>query len=194
MLYEIHVTVDESQYLLLKRVAADEKLTSIMIRNEYGQNPFQLMITRWTDKESVEAAIVKAKEIAKMLQSKGLRVIRTKVETEIANFSDDFVPLGEEYFEFHMKVPFSDGNKYERLQEICKSHDAKISILIQSKALEFIPICTLRFDQCTKKEAVERRSKWIDSIREAGFPLSAKMHSELCVYDDNRALDQGWLN
>ena len=193
MLFEIHITLDPNNYVLLKQVCLDDGLGYILVKNEYGKNSWQLIITKWVNRDSREEAIARAKELAAYLQSKGLTVVRTKVEHELSNIqSAEYSLQPGEYFEFHIKIPIKQSAQYESIKKLGVGHNVVWSTLVQSKHIEFMPISTLRIKQGTMTEALGCKSKWIEELNRHGTSLSSKMHQELCIYDDNVDYDEGW--
>jgi len=192
-LYEIHVSVDPDQYILLKQVCLDEKLNYIWVKNDQGKNSSQLIITKWVMRGNNKSAIERALELANMLKLKGLKIVRTKVELELPDVDPDYNLKENEYWEFHIKVPIKNSQDYKTLEEISKPYHAVLSTLVQSKYIEFLPISTLRYKSGNKSEALRKKAEWVEYLKQAGFHLTSKMHQELCIFDDNVQLDEGWL-
>ena len=193
MLFEIHITLDADNYILAKQVCLNESWGYVLVKNEYGKNPWQLIVTQWVNQDTRADAIARSQELAAHLRSKGMIVVRTKVECELSNLSDaDYTLQPGEYFEFHTKIPIQQSSQYIFVKQLGISHGVVWSTLVQSKSKDFTPISTLRFKQGTKSEALIRQAKWIDELNRHNVHQSTKMHQELCIYDDNEEYDEGW--
>jgi hypothetical protein len=193
MLFEIHITLHPDDYILLKQVCLDDGFGYILVKNEYGKNAWQLIVTKWVNRDGRDEAIARAKELAEYLKSKGLTVVRTKVEYELSNIqSIEYSLHPGEYFEFHIKIPIKQSTQYNLVKTLGIPHNVVWSTLVQSKSNDFMPISTLRIKHGTMTNAVECKSKWIEELNRNGISLSSKMHQELCIYDDNVDYDEGW--
>lgn len=170
----------------------DLQLNYILVKNEYGKNAWQLIITKWVNESSAQDAILAAKELADQLRKQGLTVVRTKVEHEVNVLPPQYMLRKDEYFEFHIKIKVTSGAQYQQLKKLGKSHNVIWSTLVQSKTNEFTPISTLRIKAGSLDKAMWAKDTWIAQLKAQDVTLGAKMHQELCVYDDNESFDLGW--
>jgi hypothetical protein len=198
MLYEVHITIDENQYIQLRNVCMDQtqfgdKLKCILVKNTSGIHQWQLIATAWVNCTEHQQAIGRAHEIADVLRQHDLTILRTKVEIELHNVDEKYVLEPKQYFEFHMKVPIQHAEQYEALKRLGTEHDILWSTLVQSKTMDFIPISTIRSKTGTYSEAVKRKSEWLRALRENNFQVDVKMHQELCIFDDWLEIDNGWV-
>jgi len=149
-------------------------------------------MVNWVNRDSKTEAIERAQALGRHLAAQGLRIIRVKVEHELVHVSLDTSLQPNEYFEFHIKIPVKHSSEYDRLQALGRPHGVIWSTLVQSKTVEFVPISTLRIKTGTVGEALARKAQWVDTLNQHDIHLHAKMHQELCIYDDCVELDEGW--
>jgi len=187
--YEIHITVDHNQFILVKKVCLLHSIKYIFVKNDKGDNPFQLIITKWVNVGSNEQAIEEATKLSELLREEGLTTLRDKVEMEL--ISDTNIELAglSEYFEFHIKV-LVNLEEYLLVEEVSKKHNAYLSIGID-KEVYLMPYISLRFHSITREEALKRKDSLIEDIKLISKPI--RVHQELCFYDTNEDLDKGWI-
>ena len=111
--FEIHVSVNPEQICLMKLYCAERNMKLILASATYGDNPNQLMMSKWKHGTS-SVAILKAHSIATDMKDYGLEIVRVKIESMAHNKG---VPLekntgcqNENYFEFHTKFPYTPEN------------------------------------------------------------------------------------
>lgn len=194
-LHEIHISVKPEEIALLRWYCKDKKIKPILASSLYGDNPNQLMISKFKHGTSKEV-LDKGELIVKDMKSYGLNPIRLKIE---AMMNSPGAPVGDEslwetshYWEFHIKVPVNNSHELDKLKYICDNHNSHISANVFKTELE--PLVTLRlYYPTTYNQAMERKAKLIKDIKRGNFELNYGIHQELCIYDDNQELDKGWL-
>lgn len=188
MLYEIHVTVDETQ----KVKVSGTDLKYVLVQNTKGSHPTQLIMTKWVSAKSAEDAIRAAQEFANELAQMGFKVLREKVEHELTANEFDLKLEQPHYTEFHIKIP-TNLNRHDELFKLGERHNIAWSSIIEaSKPSKPIPISTLRFKEGTVEHSLRCKDQWIQELTNAGFTWLGKMHQELCIYDSFIELDDGW--
>jgi hypothetical protein len=195
-LYEIHVSLKYADYILNKIICTQLKLNNIVVKNSSGTNDTQFIVTKWCSRATHSEAIDRANRLANDLSALGAVVERVKVELELPNVLDDYSLNPGEYFEFHIKVPLTTVTDSSTLKTITTKHLAATSMLMQSKSHDSILVVTLRYKDThknnTKLLALEAKALLVDDLKKV-FPVSSKMHSELCIYDSNIKHDEGWI-
>ena len=195
-LHEIHITTDPKDLFGLRMFCMEQKLKPILAVAGYGDFPVQPMFSKFKNGTSLEV-IERAKEMERiMTDSYGIRVVRVKVEAMMHNKGVPVDPVSQcpegSYFEFHLKIPVTDLQEWNRLADICKEKNAHISFNAFKK--ETIPLVTLRLPgHIGSKKAIELKDELMEWLKSNGFHSNSGIQCEYSVYDTNMGLDKGWL-
>lgn len=204
-LFEIHITaVWGNDLTKLYEFAIDHKLKLVLASMRRGLHPNQYMLTKWTNKESVDKAIEKADDLASKMRSAGIEVARVKVESIASNPG---VPRSQEdynwfvnearceprgiYTEFHGKVDIT-GKTWFGLEDVVTTMRwCGISVNLCGKEKRVLVTVRSHTDYLT---GVDTKDILFERIKSAGFKFVDAVQHEFSVYDSNPQLDDGWLN
>jgi hypothetical protein len=97
--------------------------------------------------------------------------------------------------EFHVPIRITGSIQYHHLHDLCNDLGVHLSVLVGSKSVSAMKVfTTMRFyDRPTTAKALECLENWLQWLKKAGMPVSGHVHKEVCLYDDNVALDEGWM-
>lgn len=168
----------------------------ILARGEHHSQP---MLTRRT-KGTLSEEIATAQSLKDALAAEGFAVQRIKIEA--APWNEDVPQTAadlksdppDKYFESHIKILFEDYLSITALTAAVEKHSAHLS----RNALRVRPdgrqerFVTLRCWSVGYTEAAAKLKKLLIEIEHLGFPV-IDVEEEYVVYDDNRAIDAGWL-
>lgn len=188
-LFEIHITVDNSQIWKLRMFCQENKIKPIIAIMPYGDFNNQLMISKWITGDQ-EHVMSECNKLVDKMKQYGLNIVRIKIESMANNKN---VPLNENnnlgtYFEFHIKLPHCD---YDQLKNICDKYDAAISFSGFKDTINFL--VTLRYDGCVGYvKASNHQRDFLKEFEQCGYK-STSVQSEYVVYDDRPNYDDGWI-
>jgi hypothetical protein len=190
--FEIHLTTSTLTHAeLASFVDACGHLQAkpLVIELARGACPTQPMLGKVVHQPDLAAALAVAAADSAYLRQQGLPTTRTKIETD-ARYPQLATPAAgpgfTPYFEWHGKVPFQH---HAELLALCERHRAHLSAnaLRGAAATRFV---TLR--EFGPAAEFERRVAALAADLQARWPL-LKQEAECCLYDNNTALDTGWL-
>ncbi|GAB3150915.1 hypothetical protein GCM10027290_39210 [Micromonospora sonneratiae] len=164
-----------------------------------GETPDQPMLTsrgRGTLAEQRDAA----RDLADRLRRDGYDVTRVKIEA--APWNEDVpqtdraaeeLPAGC-YFEHHVKLVLTDEDAVASVRTLVESHDARVSrnarrALDGDRHERFV---TQRCWNVGLPTARQRLDDLLAALTAGGFP-TVEVEQEFVVYDDNLAVDAGWI-
>jgi len=175
----------------------DLKCTHIVLQR--GATPSQPMFTRHGH-GVLSSQIGKACDCAGALNTEGFAVNRIKIEA--APFNEDIPRSNEDaraqppyrYFEHHIKLLLDGGADVDPIAKIAVEHSAHLSrnaykVRTDGRSERFVTQRCLRIGQ------IEARRR-LDSLLKHLSPQYdiVDIEEEYVVYDNNLALDDGWLN
>jgi len=190
-LYEIHVSInpkngfDEIRWI---RMCKKEGWKYIRHLNSSGEHSKQVMMSKWTHKDTPENAIIKLKEISRKISDNGFEVIRNKVEAMQSNLKVLSYPCY--YFEFHIKI--KEYELIDKFRELFPSQtytNYSVSSSGQNKNL----IVTIR-SKSSLVEATSLKTYVIDVLKSNNFTIIDKVQNEIAFYDDYQIQDLGWID
>ncbi len=205
-LFEIHITVSDSNIHKFRLYCLDKKLKPIMAISENCTT--QLMFSKYkngTTQEVINKAFVMATEMKKL----DLSITRIKVESMGSN---DGVPRNRiekniknsEYFEYHIKIPIDKTEEYNHLKNIIDTYsrtnkllneteaDNKVEIFLSFNAFKKDPdqLITLRIPGYLGSiEAIKIKDDFMHYIKSNDVHTNEGIQFEYCVYDSNLLLD-----
>jgi hypothetical protein len=193
--FEIHISVDPEQIARLRLFTMKHKMKPILAVAQHGENPNQLMISKWTT-GSVSVATERAKDIAAQLTDAGLRVVRVKVEAMASNAGVPQAPNNDtspsHYFEFHIKIPVADDRDWDELEKLASSHGCGVSFNAFKDAVA--ALFTLRVAASRGYCVAEKmKDDLLAEIARAGFVAGGEVQREFSVLDTSPHYDAGWL-
>jgi hypothetical protein len=196
-LFEIHLTVKESDHYLFRQYCWDKGIKPIHIILNQGVYTQQLMLSKYKNGSETDA-INRAMELKKDLEKEKMTVIRTKVEAMSTNKNvpEDKCEEGN-YFEFHFKCVIRSKDQLAFLDQLCGkmcNENYAVGLSFNNIDEDFRPITTIRVYNVGSKEATAIKDLVVDTIKEAGFVVNDRLDSEFVVYDDYPGLDEGWIN
>lgn len=191
--FEVHITVAAlqasqlSEFVHVCKWLGAKPLLIELARGEMQQQP---MLSKIVFAQSLPDALNLAQQLISHLESFGFTGVRQKLEIA-ANLSFlSKIELGVVYFEWHARLPYQD---VPELLAVCEQYQAHLSRNALADT-ETHPTPKTRF-------VTLRRKQWQDfcaatiALRDqlcTRWPIQ-KETSEICVFDSNLQLDQGWL-
>ena len=189
--HEAHLTIRPGAHA---RAALDgwmrshaTRLTTIELSN--GEFPVHTMVTAWLSGDA-DVAIRTARALATELASLGVDVTRVKVERPETASAARCPSL---YREHHVKVRTArdERDALHAVATACGAHLSRNARRVVEGAEE--RFFTQRFARGGASTVQgESLARLLDELRRAGVPV-VKVEREHVVYDDNLALDAGWL-
>lgn len=199
--FETHLTlsIPAARLARLERWAdgAGLKVTHIVLaRGRTRHQPMLTLTGRGTFPEQRAAAVATAAR----LRAAGFAVTRTKIEaspwaTGVPDTAAEAVRLGPDtYFEHHLKVLLPPGPDHRALAELAGRHHAHLSWNARrtesdGRQQRFV---TQRCHRVGLPEAGLRLARLTGAVTAAGYEILSS-EREFVVYDDNLAVDHGWL-
>lgn len=96
-LVEIHITIDpQSNYIPLWKFTRENECKLIYACSEDGQNPNQYMISKFTNKNSLDEMMEKIRILEDKLTTDKIHILRSKIELMV---SSEGVPKTEEDYQ-----------------------------------------------------------------------------------------------
>ena len=190
MLFEIHITVDNSQIWELKLYCAKHKYKCILAVAEKKDNKNQLMISVWKtgDFEKVKNEML---EISADMRKHDLNILREKIEmiADITNDESLLLLVNIIYYEYHIKIPYDNTNIRKFHQIACK-HNAMLSFSAFKETINML--ITLRYAGDMHKELInKRKNECIEYIKDILQISNFSIQSEIVLYDSCKDFDDG---
>lgn len=199
--FETHLTVplnDSNSFERLRLWARERNLKFVQIILDRGETLSQPMLTRCgRGKLSVELAA--ARLLKSELEAADFTVKRIKIEAAVWN---EDIPQCESdaaaingYFEHHIKLRLKLNQNLSDLRRLAENHSAHLSRNAFKRTREdgfeerFV---TQRCKSVGRVEAQKQLDQLIVAINSAGYRI-IKTEQEFTVYDDNLAIDAGWI-
>jgi hypothetical protein len=193
--FEIHISVDPVQITKLRLFTMKNKMKPILAVAQHGENPNQLMISKWTAGTVLEA-VSRAKEIADQLKDDGLDVVRVKVEAMAHNkgvpqeANSDVDP--SHYFEFHIKIPIDEHRSWQELEGLAAKSGCAVSFNAFKDTVA--ALVTMRVSASRGYlEAQRMKDALLAALEEGGFAAGGEVQKEFSVFDSRPEYDAGWL-
>ncbi len=189
-LFEIHITVDNSQIWKLRMFCQDNKIKPIIAIMPNGDFNNQLMISKWITGNQ-ESVFAESNKLADKMKKYGLNIVRIKIESMANNKN---VPQDENdnintYYEFHIKLPYCD---YDELKKICDEFSAAISFSGFKDTINFL--ITLRYSGTIGfVKAQTHQQSFHKYLENFGYKLMS-IQSEYVIYDTRPDYDNGWID
>lgn len=133
-LFEIHITVDDSDMHKFRHYCLDKKLKPIMAVSETkSATKSQLMFSKYKN-GTTEEVLDKAFSMAADMNKEGISITRIKVESMGSNEGVPKVRSEEnkkhsEYFEYHIKIPIDKSEEYMNLKTLIETYSNTIKLL-----------------------------------------------------------------
>ena len=189
--HEIHITVETRNVALFKVLCEDAGVKPIVIEFQTSlQDTDTHVMTSYQMKGTDEAAMAKAKEIAKWLAATGFKVIRTKIEPTIRGDRD----YSKGYFESHLAFRLQT-HQQQALGRILKkaSPTARLSRNAFKKDGDSIVLmATVRHRDCTPAAFKAEMERVVKYMADYCFP-SERLIIEYCWYDSAESVDNAWV-
>lgn len=190
--YEAHITVDGGRQVQWRRHCKEWEVKPLHITMGQGVCPSQWMCTIPLDSHmSLPEHRAVITDLARKAHERGHRVIREKLEVELAPgvFYQHPTPL---YYEAHTKLVI-DHDDLWKAKEIAE----EAGLAVSYSKLRIVPNCVKVFltDRCygvTPGQAIAIFEESTALIREHYFP-EAKTEREAVLMDTGPGLDDGWL-
>jgi hypothetical protein len=190
--FEIHLTTSTltpAELASFVDACAHLQAKPLVIELARGASPTQPMLGKVVHQPDLAAALAVAAADSSYLRQQGLPTTRTKIETDarypqLANpaAGPGFTP----YFEWHGKVSFQH---HAELLALCERHQAHLSANALRGAANTRFVTLREFGPAVE---FERRVATLAADLQSRWPL-LKQEAECCLYDNNTALDTGWL-
>lgn len=194
--FETHLTVAADRAGALRRFAAAHGFKCLQIELARGARPLQPMLS-WRGRGDLTQQRERAAAVAAQLRAAGLAPLRIKIEAAPGNRGvprDDAGAVAGRYFESHIKLLLPAGADLAALAARLGGHGAHLS----RNALR------TRADGLDERFATQRSGGGLDRARAGLRALLAELdamglrragvETEYVVYDDNLAVDDGWID
>lgn len=194
--FETHLTVAADRDGALRRFAEARGLKCLHIELARGVRPAQPMLS-WRGRGVLAQQLAAAAEVARQLRAAGLTPVRTKIEAAPANSGvpqDDADATPGRYFESHIKLLLSVDADLAALAEAVRGHGAHLSRNALRRRSDGVDE---RFVTQRSHGGSQRARAELDALlaRLDGLRLPrAGVETEYVVYDDNLAVDDGWID
>jgi len=200
--FETHLTVQlvaANGIDALRRWAEERSLKCTHIVLARGASASQPMLTR-EGKGTLSAELQTASRLADELNVAGFRVTRVKIEASLWN-KDIPATKGkaaahppERYFEHHFKLLLDADADIARLTALAQQHGAHVSrnalrLRDDGRQERFV---TQRCHRVGRGAAAARLEILLSELRSGGYEM-IEVEREFVVYDNNLALDRGWI-
>ena len=194
--FETHLTVAADRDGALQRFAAARGLKCLHIELARGVRPAQPMLS-WRGRGVLAQQLATAGEVAAQLRTAGLMPVRTKIEAAPDNDGvpqDDADAAPGRYFESHIKLLLGAGEDLASLAEAVRGHGAHLSRNALRRRTDGVDerFVTQRSYGGAQRACAELRAL-LAKLDELG-PRRAGVETEYVVYDDNLAVDDGWID
>ncbi|MBI3729287.1 MAG: hypothetical protein HY254_13255 [Burkholderiales bacterium] len=192
--FEIHLTVANAQEADVPgfiEFCGEIKAKPLLIELSRGMHTQQLMLSKLLMADQLDAVLKVVKDYGCILNQRAYKTSRLKIEIPLQyaeEYKKSVAMSSDVYYEWHGKINFS---RVDDLLRVCATHGVHLSrnSLRNEPGTRFV---TLR----------ELGSKAVFLLRVEALQKSLKdsvwtiMHErfEYCIFDDNCALDHGWLN
>lgn len=197
--FEIHITINvQSQTRLLVLIEELKRNKDWMIRPRmtqvselYGDHMLQPMFACFLHDDS-ENALHKLLELGKLMQTRGINVLRLKLESAANNQGVPAATTDDDYFEFHFDIPIMQdqiANEWNNLVIILTPFGCHLSHNLNKH--EIIPIATLR--HYGSLVDIQNQFEEIKKVLHANQYEYIKLQREYSVFDSCVGLDKGWV-
>ncbi len=200
--FETHVTVrlgsrpgDEAD---LAEWAGRHEMKYTRIALDRGETSDQPMLT-YLGRGTLTQQRGIVEDVVRRLRGDGFDVIRAKIEAapsnaDVPQTTDEAADLPDCYFEHHIKLAFADGDEVAAVRDLVEPHGAYLSrnarrALDGGRHERFV---TARCHGVGRPEARRRLDDLVAALTRAGHQ-PVEIIEEFVVYDDNPAVDAGWL-
>lgn len=194
--FETHLTVAADRDGALQRFAAAHGLKCLHIELARGAQPLQPMLS-WRGRGGFGPQRARAEAVAAQLRAAGLAPVRIKIEAAPGNRGvprHDADAVAGRYFESHIKLLLPAGADLAALAARVAGHGAHLSrnaLRTREDGLDE------RFVTQRSRGGLERAQADLRALLDAldGMGLRrAGAETEYVVYDDNLAVDDGWID
>ncbi|MFZ6639610.1 hypothetical protein ACO0LL_07675 [Undibacterium sp. TC4M20W] len=192
--FEIHLTVANAQEADIPgfiEFCGEIKAKPLLIELSRGTHSQQLMLSKLLMADQLDAVLEVAKNYGCILNQRAYKTSRLKIEIPLQyaeEYKENVAMSSDVYYEWHGKINFS---RVEDLLRFCENHEAHLSrnSLRNEPGMRFV---TLR-ESGSKAAFLRRVDALQKGLKDSVWTI---MHErfEYCVFDDNCALDHGWLN
>ncbi|QQP97681.1 hypothetical protein [Lysobacter enzymogenes] len=194
--FETHLTVAADHAGALQRFAAAHGFKCLHIELARGVRAFQPMLS-WRGRGDFARQRAQADAVAAQLRAHGMQPLRIKIEAAPGNRDvpqDDAQAVAGRYFESHIKLLLEAGADLTELAERVRGHSAHLSrnaLRTREDGLDqrFV---TQRSHGGLRRAYAELRAL-LDVLDGAGLRRLG-VETEYVVYDDNLAVDDGWID
>ncbi|MGW2429681.1 hypothetical protein [Streptomyces sp. NPDC001640] len=173
------------------------KYTRIVL--DRGRTPDQPMLT-CPGRGHLAGQLATARQWSQRLQDDGFRVVRLKIEAapwnaDVPETDDEAADLpGHCYFEHHAKLVLSSESQVAAVRALAAPHSAHVSrnarrTSAHGRHERFV---TQRCRGVGREEADRRLDVLLRVLTAAGYE-AVEVEKEFVVYDDNPAVDAGWI-
>jgi hypothetical protein len=194
-LFEIHISVEPSQIINLKLFCLENSIKPILAVTHVGDNPNQLMISKFVKGNGCDA-IIEANDIKKRMIKSGIIVKRVKVEAMISNKGVPQLPFtnkeNSNYFEYHIKIPIKTIEEYNKVHSFCQLNEYSISFSAFKETISIL--LTLRISPSKGINYVKSKlDECIIKLKDNNINFEESIQKEFSIYDDNIDYDYNWL-
>lgn len=194
--FEVHLTVACGGAAALRSFAAAQGLKCLHIELARGASAFQPMLS-WRDRGALARQCARAEAVAAQLRAQGLTPVRIKIEAAPGNRDvpqDDAQATAGRYFESHIKLLLDAGADLAALAERVRGHRAHLSRNALRRREDGLDerFVTQRSLGGLRRAQAELRAL-LAVLDEAGLRRLG-VETEYVVYDDNLAVDDGWID
>jgi hypothetical protein len=203
--FETHLTVDlagrdgEGDLAALRAWGAARGMKCTHIVLARGQSVSQPMLTR-QGRGGLTGELVRAEALAAELATAGFAVTRIKIEA--SPFNQDVpqtdhagaIDPPERYFEHHVKLLLERTSDVPDVTALAQHHAAHVSrnalrVRDDRREERFV---TQRCHRVGRETAERQLAALLRALRDGGYQI-LESESEFVVYDQNLALDDGWI-
>lgn len=194
--FETHLTVAADRAGALQRFAAAHGLKCLHIELARGVRALQPMLS-WRGRGDFAGQRAQADAIAAQLRAHGLQPLRIKIEAAPGNRDvpqDDAQAVAGRYFESHIKLLLEADADVAELAERVRGRSAHLSrnalrTREDGRAERFVTQRSLG----GLRRAQAELGELLDELDASGLRRLG-VETEYVVYDDNLAVDDGWID
>jgi len=195
--FEAHLTVNPEDEQRLQEYCKSKGHKFMCALNDAGTFPRQAMISIKNRGISEWHMVESAKQLARAVAAEAkIPVVRTKVEELVERAVRD----GEDerpvlYWETHLKVPVLNAEEMERLQMLSPHMHLSRNVTKYPlhNAFPTQMLLTLRERGTVKSQFMRTVDELCDLVLGMELQPAVTVHRERVLYDDNVALDNGWI-
>lgn len=208
-LYEIHLTVKDTDALKLMDFVRTGSLKYILVYNPVGQYMVQPMISKFKN-GTFQEIYDRAKILKQQMQDFGIEVVRSKIEAmasssvvpksdlELQQFLIEKQKLGftdRPYVEFHIKTTTTTYTT-EQVHKLCQSFstdNVRVGASVNLAGAKKQILITIRCFDMHYLNAEQHKNGILDQLKEQNLMFDGPLQQEFSVYDDHVELDEDWL-